>query len=83
MITKENNLKDDLIQGLADDVVELSKKELITKEKILKCKQYIFVRFDKESTYRELDEDAARVIVSAALDNLINELDRKEGVTNE
>ena len=83
MITKENNLKDDLIQGLADDVVELSKKELITKEKILKCKQYIFVRFDKESTYRELDEDAARVIVSAALDNLINELDRKEEVTNE
>jgi hypothetical protein len=83
MITKENNLKDDLIQGLADDVVELSKKELITKEKILKCKQYIFVRFDKESTYRELDEGAARVIVSAALDNLINELDRKEEVTNE
>jgi|GEM_PF-4754138 hypothetical protein len=56
---------------------------MITKEKILKCKRDIFMRFDKESTYRELDEDAARVIVSAALDNLINELDRKEGVTNE
>jgi len=56
---------------------------MITKEKILKCKRDIFMRFDKESTYRELDEGAARVIVSAALDNLINELDRKEEVTNE
>ena len=83
MIKKENNLKDDLIQGLADDVVELSKKEIITKERILKCKQYIFSRFDKESTYRELGENIARGIVSAALDSLINELDRKEDITNE
>jgi hypothetical protein len=50
------------------------------KEKILKCKEYIFTRFDKESTYRELNEDAARAIVSAGLDKLINELDRKEEI---
>ena len=56
---------------------------MITKEKILKCKEYIFTKFDKESTYRELNEDAARAIVSACIDKLINELDRKEGVTNE
>ena len=56
---------------------------MITKEKILKCKQYIFSRFDKESTYRELGENIARGIVSAALDSLINELDRKEDITNE
>ena len=56
---------------------------MITKEKILKCKQNIFARFDKESTYRELGEDAARSIVSVALDSLINELDRKEDITNE
>jgi len=56
---------------------------MITKEKILKCKQNIFRRFDKESTYRELDEGAARGIVSDALDSLINELDRKEDITNE
>ena len=80
MITKENKFKDDLIQGLADDVVELSKKELIMKEKILEAKQKIFARFDKESTYRELGEDTARGIVSAALDSLINELDRKEEI---
>jgi len=53
------------------------------KEKILKCKQYIFTRFDKESTYRDLGEDTARGIVSAALDSLINELDRKEVYTSE
>jgi len=53
------------------------------KEKILKCKHDIFMRFDKESTYRELGEDTARGIVSAALDSLINELDRKEDITNE
>ena len=56
---------------------------MITKEKILKCKQSIFMRFDKESTYRELGEDTARGIVSAALDSLINELDRKEVFTDE
>ena len=56
---------------------------MITKERILKCKQYIFSRFDKESTYRELGENIARGIVSAALDSLINELDRKEDITNE
>ena len=56
---------------------------MITKEKILKCKRDIFMRFDKESTYRELGEDTARGIVSAALDSLINELDRKEDITNE
>ena len=56
---------------------------MITKEKILKCKRDIFMRFDKESTYRELGEDAARSIVSVALDSLINELDRKEDITNE
>ena len=53
------------------------------KEKILKCKHDIFMRFDKESTYRELGEDTARGIVSAALDSLINQLDRKEDITNE
>ena len=56
---------------------------MITKEKILKCKQNIFSRFDKESTYRELGEHAAREIVSAALDSLINELDREEVITSE
>lgn len=50
------------------------------KEKILKCKEYIFTKFDKESTYRELNEDAARAIVSACIDKLINELDRKEEI---
>jgi len=53
---------------------------MITKEKILKCKQDIFMRFDKESTYRELYEGTARAIVSAGLDKLINELDRKEEI---
>ena len=56
---------------------------MITKEKILEAKQNIFSRFDKESTYRELDEGAARGIVSDALDSLINELDRKEDINNE
>ena len=56
---------------------------MITKEKILKCKQNIFSRFDKESTYRELCEGAARDIVAHALDSLINELNRKEDITNE
>ena len=56
---------------------------MITKDKILKCKQYIFTRFDKETNYRALGEDAARGIVSAAFDSLINELDRKEVFTNE
>jgi len=51
---------------------------MITKEKILEAKQNIFSRFDKESTYCELGEHAAREIVSAALDGLINELDSKE-----
>ena len=55
---------------------------MITKERILKCKQYIFSRFDKESTYRELGENIARGIVSAALDSLINELDGEEDITN-
>ena len=50
---------------------------MITKEKILKCKHDIFMRFDKEATYRELGEDTARGIVAHALDSLINELDRK------
>ena len=76
-------IKDDLIQGLSDDVIELSKKEIIMKEKILEVKQNIFTRFDKESTYRELGEDTARGIVAHALDNLINELDREEVITNE
>ena len=76
-------IKDDLIQGLSDDVIELSKKEMITKEKILEAKQNIFSRFDKESTYRELCEGAARDIVAHALDGLINELDRKEDITND
>jgi hypothetical protein len=53
------------------------------KEKILKCKQDIFKRFDKESTYRELNEDTARAIVSACIDKLINELDRKEDIIND
>ena len=56
---------------------------MITKEKILEVKQNIFTRFDKESTYRELGEDTARGIVSNALDRLIDELDRKEDITNE
>jgi len=56
---------------------------MITKEKILKCKQNIFSRFDKESTYRDLCEDTARGIVAHALDGLINELDREEDITNE
>ena len=56
---------------------------MITKEKILKVKQNIFARFDKESTYRALCEGAARGIVSGALDGLIDELDRKEDITNE
>ena len=53
------------------------------KEKILKCKEYIFTRFDKESTYRELNEDAARAIVSACIDKLIKELDRKGDINSE
>jgi hypothetical protein len=56
---------------------------MITKEKILKCKQDIFMRFDKESTYRNLCEDTARGIVAHTLDRLINELDRKEDIINE
>jgi len=48
---------------------------MITKEKILKCKHNIFMRFDKSSTYRELCEESARGIVSDALDGLINELE--------
>ena len=56
---------------------------MITKEKILKCKQNIFARFDKESTYRDLGEDTARGIVAHALDSLINQLDREEDITNE
>ena len=56
---------------------------MIKKDKILKCKQIIFIRFDKESTYRDLGEDAAREIVSAALGSLIDELDREEVVANE
>tara|TARA_R100001086_G_C11693002_1_gene219151 strand:- start:108 stop:302 length:195 start_codon:yes stop_codon:yes gene_type:complete len=56
---------------------------MITKEKILEVKQNIFTRFDKESTYRELGEDTARGIVSNALDRLIDELDRKEDITND
>ena len=56
---------------------------MITKEKILKCKHNIFMRFDKESTYRELNEDAARGIVSDALDSLVNKLNREEDITNE
>ena len=56
---------------------------MITKEKILKCKHDIFMRFDKESTYRELCEDTARDIVANALDSLINELDRKGDITDE
>ena len=63
--------------------IEISKKTKLTKEKILKCKHDIFMRFDKESTYRELGEGAAREIVSHALDILINELDREEDITNE
>ena len=56
---------------------------MITKEKILKCKQNIFIRFDKETNYRALSEDAARGIVCAAFDSLINELDGKEVFANE
>ena len=56
---------------------------MITKEKILECKHNIFMKFDKESTYRDLSEDAAREIVSAALDSLISELDREEDIANE
>ena len=56
---------------------------MITKEKILKCKYNIFMRFDKETNYRALGEDTARGIVAHALDNLINELDREEVITNE
>jgi len=56
---------------------------MITKEKILEVKHNIFMRFDKESTYRALCEGAARDIVAHALDGLINELDRKENITNE
>ena len=50
---------------------------MITKETILEVKEKIFKRFDKESTYRDLSEDAAREIVSAALGSLIDELDRE------
>ena len=56
---------------------------MIMKEKILEIRNEIFMRFDKESTYRELGEHASREIVSAALDGLINELDRKEVFTDE
>ena len=56
---------------------------MITKDKILKCKQYIFTRFDKEATYRALGEDTARGIVSAAFDSLIDELDRKEVIADD
>ena len=56
---------------------------MITKEKILEVKEKIFKRFDKEATYRELDEDAARGIVALALDSLINELDREEDITDD
>ena len=66
--------------------LDLSKEallELTTKGKILKCKHYIFTRFDKESTYRELNEDTARAIVSAGLDKLHKELDGKEDITDE
>jgi len=56
---------------------------MITKDKILKCKQYIFTRFDKEATYRALGEDTARGIVSAAFDSLIDELDGEEDITDE
>ena len=56
---------------------------MITKEKILKCKHDIFMRFDKESTYRDLGEDTARSIVSVALDSLINQLDREEVIIND
>ena len=56
---------------------------MVKKEKILKCKHNIFMRFDKESTYRELSEDAARGIVSDALDSLVNKLNREEDITNE
>ena len=59
------------------------KKLQIMKEKILEAKQNIFSRFDKESTYRELCEGAARDIVAHALDGLINELDRKEDITDD
>jgi len=55
---------------------------MITKEKILKCKHGIFMRFDKSSTYRELCEESARGIVADALDSLINELDGEEDITN-
>ena len=56
---------------------------MITKDKILKCKQYIFTRFDKETNYRALGEDTARGIVSAAFDSLIDELDGEEDITDE
>ena len=56
---------------------------MITKDKILKCKHNIFMRFDKEATYRDLGEATARGIVSAAFDSLIDELDGEEDISNE
>ena len=70
---------DDIEKILRDMYEELK----LTKEKILKCKEYIFTRFDKETTYRELCEGTARAIVSAGLHKLITELDRKEDITDE
>ena len=43
----------------------------------------ILMKFDKASTYRPLDEDSARNIVSSILDSLIEDSDRGEDITNE
>ena len=59
------------------------KKLQITKEKILKCKHDIFMRFDKAATYRPLDEGSARHIVANVLDSLIEDSNREEDITNE
>jgi len=56
---------------------------MITKEKILKCKHDIFMRFDKAATYRPLDEGSARHIVANVLDSLIEDSNRGEDITNE
>ena len=56
---------------------------MITSEEIIAAKNKIFTRFDKAATYRPLDEESARNIVSSILDSLIEDSDRGEDITNE
>jgi|TARA_B100001964_G_scaffold100455_1_gene112334 transcriptional regulator NrdR family protein len=56
---------------------------MITKEEITEARNKILMKFDKASTYRPLDEDSARNIVSSILDSLIKDSNREENITNE